>query len=223
MAPLFSTGSHTRSLSRFCSRPTWPLASTTTLRPHARARRRPRRCTRDADRALALEEHLQHAHALVHLDAVLARVVEHHLVELAAHDLPGLRALVRLVVPEVERRRQLAARVDELHAVLLDEVALLHLVQHAEPLEHPVGLGDQRLADVEAREALALEERDALRPCWARRVETVEPAGPPPMTTTSGVGDSSPPVPRARDGSARRSRPEWGWSSWARSAACSRR
>ena len=51
----------------------------------------------------------------------IQRVVEHHLVELAANDLPGLRALVRLVVPEVERRRLLARRVDELDAVLLDE------------------------------------------------------------------------------------------------------
>ena len=95
------------------------------------------------------------------VDAVLARVVEHHLVELAAHDLPGLRALVRLVVPEVERRRQLAGGVDELDAVLLDEVALLHLRQHVEPLQHPVGFGNQRFADVKAGKVLALEDRDA--------------------------------------------------------------
>ena len=64
---------------------------------------------RDADRAVALEEHVHDADAFVHGDAVLAGVLEHHLVELAAHDLPRLRALVRLVVPEVERRRLLAA------------------------------------------------------------------------------------------------------------------
>jgi hypothetical protein len=58
--------------------------------------------------AAVLHQHVEHAHALVRVDAVLARVLEHHLVELAAHDLPGLRALVRLVVPEVEGRRQLA-------------------------------------------------------------------------------------------------------------------
>jgi hypothetical protein len=62
----------------------------------------------DADRAIAVEQHLVDAHALVHRDAVLARVVQHHLVELAAHHLPRLRALVRFVVPEVERRRLLA-------------------------------------------------------------------------------------------------------------------
>jgi hypothetical protein len=73
----------------------------------------------------------------VRIDAVLAGVLEHHLIELAAHDLPGLRALVRLVVVEVERRRFLAGGVHELHAVLLDEVALLHLLEHVEPLEAP--------------------------------------------------------------------------------------
>ena len=138
-----------------------------------------------ADRALAFEEHLEHVHAFVRVDAVLAGVVEHHLVELAAHDLPRLRALVRLVVPEVERRRQLAAGVDELHAVLLDEVAALHLLEHAEPLQHPVGFGNQRLADVEARKSLALEQARPRDRASAIRVETVEPAGPPPMTTTS--------------------------------------
>ena len=108
-------------------------------------------------------------HAFVRVHAVLARVVEHHLVELAADDLPGLRALVRLVVPEVERRRQLAARIDELDAVLLDEVAPLHLRQHVEPLEHPVGLRNQRLADVKARELLALEEPDSDAPLREQR------------------------------------------------------
>src|SRR5262245_38667690 len=95
---------------------------------------------------------------------MFSSVLEHHLVELAPDDLPGLRALVRLVVPEVEGRRQFAVRAHELNAVLLDEVALLHLRQHVEALQHPVGFGDQGLADVEARELLALEEldRDAL-------------------------------------------------------------
>src|SRR5262249_33166416 len=87
-----------------------------------------------------------------------AGVLEEHLIELAPHDLPGLRALVRLVVPEVERGRQLSARADELHAVLLDEVALLHLRQHVQPAEHPVGLRDERFADVKAGKALGLEQ-----------------------------------------------------------------
>src|SRR5581483_10768277 len=98
------------------------------------------------------------AHAFLGLDAVLTGVVEHEQVELAPHDLPGLRALVRLVVPEIERCRQLALGVDELHAELLDEVALLHLFKHVEALEHPVGFGNERLADVETRKMLALEK-----------------------------------------------------------------
>jgi hypothetical protein len=55
-----------------------------------------------SDRALALEQHFEHARALVGGDPVLAGVLEHQLVELAAHHLPGLGALVGLVVPEVE-------------------------------------------------------------------------------------------------------------------------
>ena len=106
-----------------------------------------------------LEQHVEHADLLVGVHAMFAAVVEHHLIELAAHDLPGLRTLVRLVVPEVERRGQLAAGADKLDTVLLDEVAGLHFRQHVEPLEHPVRFGNQRLADVKAREFLALEQR----------------------------------------------------------------
>src|SRR5262249_28280424 len=113
-----------------------------------------------ADGAGALEQHLQHARRFMDLDALLGRVAQHHQIELAAHDLPGLGALVRLVVPEVEGRRQLALGIDELHAVFLDEMALLHFVQHLEPLEHPIGLGNERLADMEAGKALALAEDD---------------------------------------------------------------
>ena len=130
-----------------------------------------------ADGAVALEQHVEHAHALVHLHAVLARVVEHHLVELAAHHLPGLRALVRLVVPEVERRRQLAARVDELDAVLLDEVALLHLRQHVQALQHPVGFAGSAIRRCgsagNARARRAAPCSPAGRSAWTRG-----PAGP---------------------------------------------
>ena len=157
--------------SRFMHQPVLAAGIDDDLRAHL-AERAVLVLDRDADGAVALEEHVEHAHAFVDVDAVLAGVVEHHLVELAAHHLPGLRALVRLVVPEVERRRQLAVRVDELHAVLLDEVALLHLRQHVEPLQHPVGLRDQRLADVEARKVLALEQlargSPAGRAAWRR-------------------------------------------------------
>ena len=96
------------------------------------------------------------------LDAVLPCVVQHHLIEFASHDLPRLRALVRLVVPEIERRRELATGIDELHAVFLDEMALLHFGQHVQALQHPVCFGNQRFADVEPGKPLALEELDAI-------------------------------------------------------------
>ena len=41
-------------------------------------------------------------------------------------------------------------------------MALLHLRQHVEPLEHPVRLGNQRFADVKPRKMLALEQLDAV-------------------------------------------------------------
>jgi hypothetical protein len=112
----------------------------------------------DPDGPAAFERHVEHAHALVDDRAVLTRVFQHHLVELAPLHLPGLRALVGLVVPEVEGCGELAVGIDELHAVLLHEMTLLHLRQHAETLQHPVGLGDQRFPDVEPRKPLALEE-----------------------------------------------------------------
>ena len=58
-----------------------------------------------------------------------AGVVEGEFVELTADDLPCLRRLMRLVVPEIERLRKFPALVNELHAVLLDEAARLHLLQ----------------------------------------------------------------------------------------------
>ena len=116
---------------------------------------------RDTGGSIAVEEDVDDADSLVRLHALLTRVVEHHLVELAPDHLPGLRTGVGLVVPEVERRGQLARGVHELDAVLLDETALLQFRQHVEPFEHPVRLRDQRFTDVEARKPLALEQLDA--------------------------------------------------------------
>ena len=95
------------------------------------------------------------------LDAVLAGVVEHHVVELAAHDLPRLGTFMRLVVRKIKGRRQPAARVHELHAVFLDEVAVVHFRKHVQPLQDPVGFRNQRFADVKPWKALALEQLDA--------------------------------------------------------------
>src|SRR5690606_30812434 len=103
-----------------------------------------------------------HPRGLVDLHAMLGGVFKHHDVELAAADLPGLRAFVWLVVMKVERGRMLPRWTDELDAVLPDEVTRLQLVEHPQPLEDPVGLWNQRLADVIARIRLPLEQFDAV-------------------------------------------------------------
>jgi hypothetical protein len=81
--------------------------------------------------------------------------------------------LVRVAVVEEERLALPPARADELHAVLLDEVGVPQLRQHAEPLEDPVGLGHERLADVEAGELRPLDDEGAVtglrRQCADRR------------------------------------------------------
>src|SRR5262249_46062985 len=40
-------------------------------------------------------------------------------------------------------------------------MARLHLVEHLEPLQHPIGARNQRFADMKARAALALEKENA--------------------------------------------------------------
>src|SRR5262249_45105199 len=110
------------------------------------------------DGAVVFEEYVEHARRFMDFDALFGGVAQHHEIELAAHHLPGLRALVWLVVPEVEGRRQLAARIDELHAELLDEMARFHLVEHLQSLEHPIRFVDEGFADMEAWKALALAE-----------------------------------------------------------------
>src|SRR5262245_6346083 len=67
---------------------------------------------------------------------------------------------MRLVIPEIERRGEFAVRIDELNAVLLHEVAFLHLGEHVQTFENPVGFRNQRFADVEAWELLTLEQFD---------------------------------------------------------------
>ena len=98
---------------------------------------------------------------LDHLRALLARVVEQHLVELAAQHLPGAGRFVLQMLEEVERQRCAPAGADELHAVLLREVRLLHLVEHADALEREVTVGQQRFADVIAGKLFFLEHHDA--------------------------------------------------------------
>ena len=71
----------------------------------------------------------------------------------------------------------------ELRAVL-DHRDRRDLVADAEPLEERHVERQQRLADVEAGVAVALEHATS-RPRSARSAAIVEPAGPPPITSTS--------------------------------------
>jgi hypothetical protein len=115
------------------------------------------------------EEDFHNPRALVDLDPLLLGVPQHHEIELTSHHLPSLRAFMRLVVEKIERGGYLAAGTDELNAIFLDEMARIHFVEHFEPAEDPIGLRDQRLADVEAREPLALEELDSMAPLGNQR------------------------------------------------------
>ena len=94
----------------------------------------------------------------MHFHAVLAGVVQQHLVESATLDLPGLGARSRLRLGEVERHRRLAVLGEELHRVFVGEAAALQLIEHAESLERPVGGWHERLANAKARKLLALEK-----------------------------------------------------------------
>jgi hypothetical protein len=52
--------------------------------------------------------------------------------------------------------------VDKLNAVFFGEVARLHFVQQANPLDCSVTKWDQRFANMETREVIALEDRDSV-------------------------------------------------------------
>ena len=59
------------------------------------------------------------------------------------------------------------------------------LLENAQALEDRQAAGQERLADVEARELLPLEDDDPAAGAREQRSRRVEPAGPPPMTTAS--------------------------------------
>ncbi len=96
----------------------------------------------DTNDLVAFHDDIAHAYLLMSIDTVLASVVEHHLIELAADHLPGLRTLVGFVVVEIKRSRELATGVNELNAVLVNETTGLHLGQHIQAFQHPVRLRD---------------------------------------------------------------------------------
>jgi hypothetical protein len=93
---------------------------------------------------------------LVHLDAVVARVVQQELVELGADDLVAVRPPARVLAEEEAPRLGLASPLERA-AGLPEEAVALDRVRCADRVEDRQRRGQQRLADVVAREALALE------------------------------------------------------------------
>ena len=55
-------------------------------------------------------------------------------------------------------------------------------------IEHVIHGREQRFADVKARKPVAFEQHDG-RPARVSHAAAVDPAGPPPMTTTSQSND----------------------------------
>ena len=87
------------------------------------------------------------------------RVVEEDLVELRAVHVEG-EVRPRPPLAEGEGGLALELLVVEGHAELVEEAVRLDLVEHAQPREDGHAVGHQRLADLEAREDLALHHGD---------------------------------------------------------------
>src|ERR1051326_4973688 len=116
------------------------------------ARRRERRL-------LAAQVDADDVRLLPHDHARLVRGLHQQLVELRARHLERAVVRRRQVLVEAERVAERAVAGDELRAVLRHEVALLELLEDAEALEDVGVEREERLADLEAREALALEQQ----------------------------------------------------------------
>ena len=119
----------------------------------------------DASRALtghtiAVEHHLDHARELVDGRARRPRVIEQQVIELGSRDLPGLWR--RHFVRHREVREAFRATVgrDEGGAPLAGEAGLADAILEADGGEDVVDRGQQRFADVEAREPVAFEQHD---------------------------------------------------------------
>ena len=117
----------------------------------------------DTDHLFALHQQPVHRRLFAHFGAFLPGIVQQHLVKLRAQHLPALRDRLTVVAREkVEGLRAPAIWLNECHAVLLHEVRSLHLRDHPDALQRPVGKRDQRLADVIARKFLPLHDEHAV-------------------------------------------------------------
>jgi hypothetical protein len=121
-------------------------------------------------RALVVEDRVQSACALQHLRSAALSVPEQDVVEALARDLVGLggRRLHRAREIGVLGRPAVVRR--EARAPLVDEAGLQDEVLAAERAEDLVAPGELALADVEARERLALQEQHTVTlACELRR------------------------------------------------------
>ena|SRR5438128_12584756 len=82
------------------------------------------------------------------------------MIELGSLDLKGAVVLLGEVPIEAERIADRAVAGDELRAIFRKEVAGHQLLAEAEAIEEVVVVGKKRLADLEAREAVALQQQD---------------------------------------------------------------
>jgi hypothetical protein len=126
--------------------------------------------TGDVERhAPGVEGHVHHPVLLVHLGPLLRGVPEQQVVEPLARHLPGLR------VGDLGRGREVGVALHaavaraEAGAPLAGEPRGHHLAAAPELLEEFVAGGEQRLADVEARKAVALEDRHPPPPAGEHR------------------------------------------------------
>ena len=118
---------------------------------------------RDPDDGLAVHDEAGDGRFLADMGALFAGVIEHHLVELGAQHLPGLRDRVLVVaIEKIERLGAATLGLDEAHAVFFHEVRALHFRDHPEALERLEGERDEGFADVVAGEFLALEDEHAV-------------------------------------------------------------
>jgi len=134
--------------------------------------------------ARSVEQHRLDPRLVVTIGALGGRILEQQLVELRPLDLPRLRTLTRIAIPEEKRLRLFAGMRHELDAELRHKVAVLHTFQDPQSLERPIRFRHQRFADMKA----GIESRSTSsvdQPASATKAAAVEPPGPPPMTTQS--------------------------------------
>ncbi len=155
-----SRGSSTRRLNLRARRPQRPEASIDRLTRVTL--RLPSSSFTSIDTPSGSNVGVEHAVALTHLDAAGRGVIEQHLVEPRALDLPGLRLRDAAGLREAGVEFDAAVAGAERGAPLLREAHRAHLILHAERVERVVHGGEQRLADMKARKAVALEQHDAM-------------------------------------------------------------